>query len=106
MRNNRLPGKIIQSFDKNVSLKFDLYNNVLPSDYIFRFDQTGIINTGALWTGVSGTITPITPCDFSGSGGTYIANYQSLGSSFYKTINLLCVNLINRSFKNSSFNIS
>jgi hypothetical protein len=87
VRNNRLPGKIIQSFDKNVSLKFDLYNNVLPSGYIFRFAQTGI-NSGALWTGVSGAVTPIIPCDFSGSGGTYIDNYQSLGSSLYKAINL------------------
>ena len=84
VRNNRLPGKIIDSFNKNIHLKFDLYNSdVLPPTPIFRFKNSGINIDGLSWI----SDTTISTYTLSG-GGTYNGNYQNLGSSEYKAINL------------------
>ena len=103
VRNNRLPGKIIDSFNKNIHLKFDLYNNVLPSDYIFRFDQSGISasNTPLVktWTGSGSYVLGNTT---GANEGSYIANYQNLGSSEYKAINLKNNQFLDLNFANNN----
>ena len=84
VRNNRLPGKIIDSFNKNIHLKFDLYNSdVLPPTPIFRFKNSGINSNGLSWP----SDTTISTYTLLG-GGTYNGNYKNLGSSEYKAINL------------------
>lgn len=74
--NNRLPGKIVDTFSDS-SVSFNLYNNLLPSDFIFRFTQAGL-SSATSWTGGSYTLT-------STNSGSYIANYKNLG---YKALNL------------------
>jgi hypothetical protein len=86
--NNRQPGYLIDSFS-NASVNYGLYNKNLASDYVFRFDQSGISNaTSPLaksWSGSgSYTLENLT----SANEGAYISNYKSLGSSTYKAINL------------------
>jgi hypothetical protein len=80
IRTNRLPGKIAETYSES-DLKFNLYNNVLPSTPVFRFKNSGIAS-GTSWASDT-TISTYTLS--STSGGTYNANYQSLG---YETINL------------------
>ena len=81
IRTNRLPGKIADTYSES-DLKFSLYNNVLPSTPVFRFKNSGINSNGLSWIS-DATISTYTLS--STSGGTYNANYQSLG---YETINL------------------
>lgn len=80
IRTNRLPGKIADTYSES-DLKFNLYNNVLPSTPVFRFKNSGIAS-GTSWV----SDTSISTYTLSStSGGTYNPNYQSLG---YETINL------------------
>jgi len=80
IRTNRLPGKIAETYSES-DLKFNLYNNVLPSTPVFRFKNSDI-TSGTSWSSVSSFSSYILS---STSGGTYNGNYQSLG---YETINL------------------
>ena len=98
VRNNRLPGKIIDSFNKNIHLKFDLYNSdVLPPTPIFRFKNSDINSDGLSWI----SDTTISNYTLSG-GGTYNGNYKSLGSSSYKTINLKNNQFLDLNFANNN----
>ena len=86
--NNRQPGYLIDSFS-NSSVNYSLYNKNLASDYVFRFNQSGISNaTSPLaksWSGSgSYTLENLT----SANEGAYISNYKNLSSSTYKAINL------------------
>ena len=81
--NNRQSGYLIDSFS-NASVNYNLYNKNLASDYVFRFDQSGI-SSAISWSG-SGSYTLQNTTGVN--VGNYILNYQSLGSSEYKAINL------------------
>ena len=86
--NNRQPGYLIDSFS-NASVNYSLYDKNLASDYVFRFNQSGISNaTSPLaksWSGSgSYTLENLT----SANEGAYISNYKNLSSSTYKAINL------------------
>jgi hypothetical protein len=81
--NNRQPGYLIDSFS-NASVNYSLYNKNLASDYVFRFNQSGISNATS-WSGSgSYTLENLT----SANEGAYISNYKNLSSSTYKAINL------------------
>jgi len=96
--NNRQPGYLIDSFT-NASINFSLYNNILPSDYVFRFKNSDIVNN-TTWNDVSNTI-QLT--NSSGSNiGNYVANYKNLGASSYKTINLKNNQYLQVNFSNST----
>lgn len=96
--NNRQPGYLIDSFT-NASINFSLYNNILPSDYVFRFKNSDIVNN-TTWNDVSNTI-QLT--NSSGSNtGNYVANYKNLGASSYKTINLVNNQYLQVDFSNST----
>ena len=69
-------GNFITSFS-NSSVLLNMYNKNLPSDYIFRFPNSGISNTAPnYWVGGSYTLT---------GTAAYSANYKSLG---YKALTL------------------
>jgi hypothetical protein len=73
---NQLCGNLITSFS-NSSVLLNVYNKNLPSDYIFRFPNSGISNTAPnYWVGGSYTLT---------GTAAYSANYKSLG---YKALTL------------------
>lgn len=85
---NRQPGFLIDSYS-NAKINYSLYNKNLPTDYVFRFNQSGISASDSpkakTWTGSGSYSLQNT----SGSSeGVYTANYKNLGSSSYKTINL------------------
>lgn len=88
LQNNRKSGILVDT-DINATVKFSLYNGVLPSDYVFRFDQNGISNSAnpvvETWTGSGSYVLQNTT---AADRGTYIANYKNLGSSSYKAVNL------------------
>jgi hypothetical protein len=71
---NQLCGNLITSFS-NSSVLLNIYNKNLPSDYIFRFPNSGISNTPD-WVGGSYTLT---------GTAAYSANYKSFG---YKALTL------------------
>ena len=65
---NQLCGNLITSFT-NSSVLLNMYNKNLPSDYIFRFPNSGISNAPN-WVGGSYTLT---------GTATYNPNYKSFG---------------------------
>lgn len=71
---NQLCGNLITSFS-NSSVLLNMYNKNLPSDYIFRFPNSGISNTPS-WVGGSYTMT---------GAATYNPDYKSFG---YKALTL------------------
>jgi hypothetical protein len=71
---NQLCGNLITSFS-NSSVLLNIYNKNLPSDYIFRFPNSGISNTPN-WVGGSYTLT---------GTAAYNPNYKSFG---YKALTL------------------
>ncbi len=72
---NQLCGNLITSFS-NSSVLLNIYNKNLPSDYIFRFPNSGISTAPNYWVGGSYTLT---------GSATYSANYKSFG---YKALTL------------------
>lgn len=88
LQNNRQAGNLIDT-NSNATVNFSLYGNVLPSDYVFRFDQSGISASNdpvvKTWIG-SGSYTLENTT--AANEGSYVANYKNLGSSSYKTVNL------------------
>lgn len=72
---NQISGKLITSF-QNSSVLLKIYNKNLPSDYIFRFPNSGISSTPNYWVGGSYTLT---------GSATYDSNYKSFG---YKALRL------------------
>jgi len=72
---NQLCGNLITSFS-NSSVLLNIYNKNLPSDYIFRFPNSGISSSPNYWVGGSYTLT---------GAATYSANYKSFG---YKALTL------------------
>ena len=71
---NQLCGNLITSFS-NSSVLLNIYNKNLPSDYIFRFPNSGISNTPS-WVGGSYTMT---------GTAAYDPDYKSFG---YKALTL------------------
>ena len=88
VQTNRKSGILVDTIT-NATVKFSLYNNVLPSDYIFRFNQSGISASDTplvkTWTGSGSYVLGNTT---GANEGSYIANYKNLGSSSYKAVNL------------------
>lgn len=84
---NRKPGYLIDSFSDS-SVKFTLYNNILASDYIFRFRNEDIVSASS-WPALS------TYTLSSTNVGTKNSNYQNLG--------LNCINLKNSQFMKIDF---
>lgn len=88
LQDNRQAGMLVDT-NVNSTVRFSLYNNVLPSDYIFRFDQSGISASNdplvKTWTGSGSYVLGNTT---GANEGSYIANYKNLGSSSYKAVNL------------------
>jgi len=88
LQNNRQAGKMVDIYS-NATVNFSLYNNTLPSDYIFRFDQNGISASDTplvkTWTGSGSYVLTNTT---GANEGSYISNYKNLGSLSYKTVNL------------------
>lgn len=77
---NQVCGKLItSSLSSSVILK--MYNTNLPTDYIFRFPNSGISNTPARWVGALYNSNSYT---LNGSA-VYDGNYKSLG---YKALTL------------------
>jgi hypothetical protein len=72
---NQICGKLITSL-LNSSVILKTYNTNLPSDYIFRFPNSGISSSPNYWVGGSYTLT---------GAATYSANYKSFG---YKALTL------------------
>lgn len=72
---NQQCGNFITSFS-NSSVLLNIYNKNLPSDYIFRFPNSGISSSPNYWVGGSYTLT---------GAATYVSNYKSFG---YKALRL------------------
>ena len=72
---NQQCGNFITSFS-NSSVLLNIYNKNLPSDYIFRFPNSGISSSPNYWVGGSYTLT---------GNATYVSNYKSFG---YKALTL------------------
>lgn len=88
LQNNRQAGNLVDIYT-NATVNFSLYNNVLPSDYVFRFDQSGISNsTDPLAKSWSGSGSYVLENTSGANEGAYIENYKNLGSSSYKAVNL------------------
>ncbi len=76
---NQVCGKLITS-SLNSSVILKMYNTNLPTDYMFRFPNSGITDTAPRWVGGSPTLT----YTLTGTAA-YDASYKSLG---YKALTL------------------
>lgn len=78
LQSNRQAG-VLTDIYSNAQASFSLSNEIIPSDYVFRFTQAGL-SSASSWTGGSYTM-----LSSGGDVGSFDSNYKSLN---YKCINL------------------
>ena len=96
---NRQPGYLIDSYNDS-SVNFSLYNDTLVSDYLFRFKNSDLVDNST-WNDVSSTYQLLNSGGAS-SKGSFTNNYQNLGSSSFKSINLKNNQYLELNFSNSN----